>query len=91
MKKTISLVLAATILFSLAVPAFAANECSCETLPVVYVPGFGTSIYQNPGEEMKSLFFLPSRKQSMRLCRISSKPLLQVSFSADMKPSALSQ
>ena len=62
MKKIISLVLAATILFSLAVPAFAANECSCETLPVVYVPGFGTTIYQNPGEENEISVFPPEQE-----------------------------
>ena len=62
MKKAISLLLAFIIVFSLCIPAFAANECSCEILPVVYVPGFGAGIYQNPGTEEEVAVFPPEQE-----------------------------
>lgn len=62
MKKIISIVLTAAIILSLAVPAFAAETCNCDTLPVVYVPGFGTTIYQNPGEENEISVFPPEQE-----------------------------
>lgn len=62
MKKAISLLLAFIIVFSLCIPAFAAKECSCEILPVVYVPGFGAGIYQNPGTEEEVAVFPPEQE-----------------------------
>ncbi len=60
MKKIISIILALITVFSLTVPAFAsAEKCSCGILPVVYVPGFGESIYKYPGTENEVSVFPP--------------------------------
>ena len=48
MKKVVSLILVAVMAISICVPALAANDsCNCGTAPVVFVPGFGESIYEN--------------------------------------------
>lgn len=62
MKKFLSVVLAFVIVFSLCVPAFAAEECNCDILPVVFVPGFGEGIYQNPGSEDEISVFPPEQE-----------------------------
>ncbi len=62
MKRIISIAIAIVIVFSLCVPAFAANDCDCATLPVVYVPGFGDGIYQNPGTEEEISVFPPEQE-----------------------------
>ena len=60
MKKVISIVLAIIIVFSLTAPTFAsAEKCSCGVLPVVYVPGFGETIYKYPGTENEVSVFPP--------------------------------
>lgn len=62
MKKIIGIILSLSIVLMLSVPAFAANECSCEILPVVYVPGFGEGIYKNPGTENEKSVFPPEQE-----------------------------
>lgn len=64
MKKIISILLAFLMAFSAVNVAFASEEsegeasfCSCENVPVVYVPGFGAGIFLNPeSEDMKAVF-----------------------------------
>lgn len=46
MKKIVSILLALCMVFSLSVTAFAKEECHCGHTPVIYVPGFGASIYE---------------------------------------------
>lgn len=62
MKRITSIILALTIIFSLCVPVFAAKECDCGILPVVYVPGFGEGIYLNPGTEDEISVFPPEQE-----------------------------
>ena len=62
MKKFASILLSLSIIFSLATPAFAADECECETLPVVYVPGFGEGIFLNPESEDSVSLFPPEQE-----------------------------
>lgn len=60
MKKIISIILAVTVVFSLAAPTYAAAEkCNCGILPVVYVPGFGEPIYKYPATENEYSVFPP--------------------------------
>lgn len=51
MKKVISLLLATILLFSCASTAFAANGCTCDVSPVIYIRGFGETLYLHPGAE----------------------------------------
>ena len=65
MKKIISILLAFTMMFSVFSVAFAAEEneaeaCSCENVPIVYVPGFGAGIYLNPGSDDRRAVYPPS-------------------------------
>ena len=62
MKKLICFILSLTIILSLASPAFAANECKCEILPVVYVPGFGAGIHLNPESDDYETLFPPQQE-----------------------------
>ncbi len=62
MKKFISIILSFSIIFSITVTAFAANECNCEILPVVYVPGFGEGIYLNPESDERVSVFPPEQE-----------------------------
>lgn len=60
MKKFLSIFLTVTIAFSISASALAASgKCSCGILPVVYVPGFGETIYKNPGTEEEVSVFPP--------------------------------
>lgn len=60
MKKIISITLAFVLIFSLSASTLAAAEnCNCGTLPVVYVPGFGETIYKYPGTEDEVSVFPP--------------------------------
>lgn len=66
MKKFISILLAFLMAFSVITVAFASEEtepeietgpCSCENVPIVYVPGFGAGIFLNPeSDDMKAVF-----------------------------------
>ena len=57
MKRIISAILAAVMLVSVSVPAFAAKSCNCKNEPVIYIPGFGTPICKDlEAEEPVSLF-----------------------------------
>lgn len=48
MKKFLSLVLAAILLFSFCVPGFAASKrCRCGMTPVIYIVGFGDALYKD--------------------------------------------
>lgn len=60
MKKLISIILAAGIIFSLCTPAFAAKSCNCGHTPVVYIPGFGEPIYNGLDTEEPVSVFPPS-------------------------------
>lgn len=61
MKKVVSLILVAVMAISICVPALAANDsCNCGNAPVVFVPGFGESIYENPESDDRSSVFPPS-------------------------------
>ena len=51
MKKVLSLLLATILLFSCASTAFAASGCSCDVSPVIYIRGFGETLYLHPGAE----------------------------------------
>lgn len=62
MKKVISIILAFAVVLTVCIPAFAAEECTCETLPVVYVPGFGDAIYINPDTEEEISVFPPEQE-----------------------------
>ena len=62
MKKVISIILAFAVVLTVCIPAFAAEECTCETLPVVYVPGFGDTIYINPDTEEEISVFPPEQE-----------------------------
>ncbi len=60
MKKTLSILLAFAIIFSICTTAYAdSSECSCGMTPVVYVPGFGEPIYLNPYSDDSVLVFPP--------------------------------
>lgn len=58
MKKVLSLALAAILMFTLCVPAFAAGKkCRCGMTPVVYIVGFGDALYKDlDTDEPASLF-----------------------------------
>jgi len=58
MKKVISILLTAVIVFSVCIPAFANDEkCDCDMTPVVYVVGFGDALYKDIDTgDLKSLF-----------------------------------
>ncbi len=66
MKKFISILLALIMAFSVCSVAFASEDnepeteagpCSCEIVPIVYVPGFGAGIFLNPeSDDMKEVF-----------------------------------
>lgn len=62
MKKLTSILLSFVIVLSLASPAFAAEKCNCETLPVVYVPGFGAGIHLNPDSDDYVTLFPPQQE-----------------------------
>ncbi len=63
MRKLISVILALTFVFTLFVPAFAAEEnkeCDCGFNPVIYVAALGSAtIYENPGTENEKALFRP--------------------------------
>ena len=60
MKKALSIILAAILAFSIPVAVFADSEkCSCSMTPVVFVPGFGEAIYQNPQSKERTSVFPP--------------------------------
>lgn len=58
MKKVISIILAAVLIFTVCVPAFANDDkCDCGITPVVYVVGFGDALYKDiDTDNPKSLF-----------------------------------
>ncbi len=62
MKKLICIILSLSIILSLAIPAFAAEECNCDILPVVYVPGFGAGIHLNPDSDDYDTIFPPQQE-----------------------------
>lgn len=61
MKRFISLILAIVLLFSFCVPGFAAKKkCRCDMTPVVYIVGFGDSIYKDLDTDEPSSVFPPA-------------------------------
>lgn len=67
MKKIISLLLAASMIFSVCSVAFAEEseaECNgdCGILPIVYVPGFGDGLYIDPESDEPTPIYPPSSK-----------------------------
>ncbi|MBE6820725.1 MAG: hypothetical protein E7516_06710 [Ruminococcaceae bacterium] len=60
MKRLISIILAAGLIFSLCTPAFAAKSCNCGHTPVVYIPGFGEPVYNELDSEEPVSVFPPS-------------------------------
>ena len=67
MKKLISIFLALTIILSSFTIAFASEEteiekgpCDCDTVPIVYVPGFGAGIYLDPESDNPKGVYPPS-------------------------------
>lgn len=60
MRKVISLILAILIVFSFSSTVLAASQkCSCDMTPVVYIPGFGDPIFENPNTEDEVSLFPP--------------------------------
>ncbi len=64
MKKLISVTLSLLMIFSLFVPAFAAEDaiekCDCGFNPVIYVAALGSAtVYENPGTENEKALFRP--------------------------------
>lgn len=60
MKKLISLILAILIVFPCSATAIASSQkCNCDMTPVVYVPGFGDPIFENPNTEDEASLFPP--------------------------------
>ena len=59
MKKIISILLAAVMLFSMSSVAFASDKCDCGITPVIYVVGFGDPLYLNPESENPTAVFPP--------------------------------
>lgn len=60
MKKTLSILLVFTLVFSLGATVFASSQkCTCNITPVVFVPGFGEPIYMNPDTEERISVFPP--------------------------------
>lgn len=60
MKKVLSLILVFVLTFSLCSPVFAATQkCRCNMTPVVYIPGFGDPIFENPNTEDEVSLFPP--------------------------------
>lgn len=53
-KTLISVILCAALIFTLFVPALAADECDCGTVPVVQVRGVGETLYDGNGNEVFS-------------------------------------
>jgi len=63
MKKFLSLVLAAVLIFTFCVPGFAAKkECSCNMTPVVYIVGFGDALFKDLDADEPSSIFPPDGK-----------------------------
>lgn len=60
MKRIISIILAAVLMFSFCSPAFAAKKCNCGHTPVIYIPGFGAPIYNELDSEEPVSVFPPS-------------------------------
>ncbi len=60
MKRFISIILAAVLMFSFCSPAFAAKKCNCGHTPVIYIPGFGAPIYNELDSEEPVSVFPPS-------------------------------
>lgn len=58
MKRILSIVLTVTLLFSFCIPTFAASKkCKCGMTPVVYIVGFGDTIYKDlDSDEPVSIF-----------------------------------
>lgn len=58
MKRFISIFLAAAVIFSACSTAFAnIGECDCGNTPVIYIRGFGETIYENPESEDRTDVF----------------------------------
>ncbi|MBE6770682.1 MAG: alpha/beta hydrolase [Ruminococcaceae bacterium] len=60
MKKIFSIILAGILMFSFYAPSYANfDKCNCEMTPVVYVPGFGDTIYKDLDKEEPVKLFPP--------------------------------
>lgn len=60
MKRLSSLVLAGILMFAFYAPSYANfDKCNCDITPVVYVPGFGDTIYKNLDKEEPASIFPP--------------------------------
>ena len=70
MKKTLSVLLAVIMAFSVSAATFssyAADECHCGTTPVVYVTGFAmTDLVANPGTDEQYNVFMPETSAIVR-------------------------
>lgn len=60
MKRLMSVILAAGLIFSLCTPAFATKSCNCGYTPVIYIPGFGEPIYNELNSPEPVSVFPPS-------------------------------
>lgn len=70
MKKIIAVILSVAMMFSLLAPAASAvsGECSCGTLPTIYVGPLGnTDIYENLGQEDERTVFRPTTETIISL------------------------
>lgn len=60
MKKILSLFLCITLIFSVAIPTLASNECTCGDPPVIYVAALGSGkVYKDAGTENERVLFRP--------------------------------
>ena len=66
MKRTVSIILALVIICLVPSAALAASgKCDCGTTPVVFVPGFGESLYLNPESDSRVSAFPPEKDAIM--------------------------
>jgi hypothetical protein len=67
MKKTLSILLAISMLFTLMIPAFAAQDTEDDILPVISVRGFGSTLYveNEDGTEKNVFSYSPTQISSM--------------------------
>ena len=66
MKKILSVILALLMTLSCSSVAFAAKSCKCDNVPVVFITGFGASIYEYDENGDASCIFPPDNATMMK-------------------------
>ena len=66
MKKALSVFLALVLTLSFSSVAFAADSCQCDNVPVIFIEGFGSSIYEYDEDGNASRIFAPDNTAIMK-------------------------